>query len=65
MIECRDTMRAVIPNAFHHSDATIKERNENFGLNIPVPIPMSQAWIVVKMAVLNSDYKHDVGFFKF
>ena len=65
MIECRDTMRALIPGAFHHSDATIRAINQQFELNMPVPIPMAQAWIVVKTAVLNSDYKHDEGFFKF
>ena len=68
MIDCRDSMLLAIPNAFHVSESALRVMNANYGINIPLiqlPIPMAQAWIIIKTAVLNSDYKEDVGFFKF
>ena len=63
MLECRDSMHEAIPEAFQAPAGIIANFNERYGYNIPVEIEMARAWIIVKTAVLHSDYRFDRNFF--
>ena len=49
-------MRGTVPGAFHHSAVAMIE----FGHLLPVP--MAEAWVIMKTAVLATDYQEDVAF---
>ena len=59
LLQCRDNLRVTVPNAFHYSPTMVA----NFGINIPLPIPMAHAWIVMKTQVMSTDYRKDIAFF--
>ena len=46
---CRESMRGTVPGAFHHSAVAMIE----FG-HLP-PVPMAEAWVIMKTAVLATD----------
>ena len=48
-----------VPNAFHYSPTLVAQ----FGINIPLLIPMAHAWIIMKTQVMATDYRKDVAFF--
>ena len=60
---CRDSMYENIPAAFHNPPTLVNILNQQYGLNIPPPIPMAEAWLVLKTAVLETDYRQDQRFF--
>jgi len=62
LMACRDAMRAPIPAAFHNSPGTIQAINLQYGHNIPVSVPMGEAWIILKTLILETDYREDVAF---
>jgi len=57
LIACRDTMEALIPVAFHYPPAIALR------LGLPVPVEMAEAWIIIKTAVMSTDYNNDKKFF--
>ena len=60
-------MRQVIPDAFHRAAVDVKEINIILEQNqlqlLPVPIQMAKAIIIIKTAVIATDYLVDVAFF--
>ena len=63
LLGCREAMRTVIPAAFTYPPGLVATFNNQYGINIPAPVPMAQAWIIIKTAVLATDYREDVVFF--
>lgn len=66
MITCRDSMRITVPAAFHNSPNLVLQINAMLPPNVPplpAPVPMAEAWIVLKTAILSTDYKCDIAFF--
>ncbi len=63
LIGCRDSLRISIPGAFHASPTVIKTFNATHGLNVPPPVPMATAWVVIKTTILSTDYRQDSNFF--
>jgi hypothetical protein len=57
LLGCRNSMRLIVPDAFHHSPASLIA----FGIDVP-PVPMAEAWVIVKTAVLATDYREDSAF---
>ena len=55
-------MRVAVPQAFHGPPTLIDIYNRQYNLNIPPPIPMAEAWLIFKSAVLATDYKQDIAF---
>jgi len=56
-MDCRDALLMEVPAAFHIPPGVANE------YHLPVPVPMAFAWIIVKTAVLATDYKRDASFF--
>ena len=63
LMHCRDSMRITVPEAFHPSPTVVNNYNQMFGLHVAQPIPMAEAWIILKTAILSSDYCQDFAFF--
>jgi hypothetical protein len=67
LIFARDAMRQAIPNAFHRSVADVEEINLLLAQNqrplLPFPTPIAEAFIIMKTAVLATDYLVDIAFF--
>ena len=59
LLQCRDSLRVTVPNAFHYSPTLVAQ----FGINTPLPIPMAHAWIIMKTQVMATDYRKDIAFF--
>ena len=59
LLKCRDSLRVTVPNAFHYSPTLVAQ----FDINIPLPIPMAHAWIIMKTQVMATDYRKDIAFF--
>jgi hypothetical protein len=56
VIDCRDSMRIAVPAAFHFSFETTNM------FNAPPEVPMASVWIIIKTAVLSTDYREDKHF---
>ena len=63
MLTCRNSMRTAVPAIFHIHPILANRLNLQYGTHIPIPIPMAEAWIVIKTAVMLSEYKEDDSFF--
>jgi hypothetical protein len=64
MIDCREALKAELPVAFNMmSAASAIELNAQNNMNLPIPIPMAEAWIVVKTAVISTNFMLDANFF--
>jgi len=59
LLQCRDSLRVTVPNAFHYSPTLVAQ----FSINTPLPIPMAHAWIIMKTQVMATDYRKDIAFF--
>lgn len=53
VMDCRDSMSIAVPAAFHFS---IEVTNR---FNAPPEVPMASVWIIIKTAVLSTDYRED------
>ncbi len=60
-------MRQVIPDAFHRAAVDVNEINLVLGENqlplLSIPIQMAEAYVIIKTAVIATDYRADVAFF--
>jgi hypothetical protein len=64
LLGCRDYLHLAMPDAFHSSAAQLIEfiQAHQLKVHIPLPVPMAEAWIIVKAAVLAPDYRQDTMF---
>jgi hypothetical protein len=62
-MDCRDSLKIAVPGAFHMSSAVIKLINAMQGLDLPPPVPIATAWIIMKTVILSTDYREDAKFF--
>ena len=64
MIDCREALKTELPVAFNmmHAASAIKINAQN-SINLPIPIPMAEAWIIMKTAVISTDFRLDANFF--
>ncbi len=64
LMTCRGMMKVAIPAAFQLPPGYVADLNaQHPGLNLPMPVPIGDAWIVFKTAVMTSDYSLDPNFF--
>lgn len=56
VMDCRDSMSIAVPAAFHFS---IEVTNR---FNAPPEVPVASVWIIIKTAVLSTDYREDQRF---
>ena len=63
LIRCQEAMRVAIPIAFHDPLGVVDRINTRYNLQIPVPVPMARVWVVIKTAVLSTDYNELRSFF--
>ena len=63
MLTCRDEMSLAIPAAFQQGTDSVAALNIAHNLQILAPVPMAEAWVIFKTAVLATDYKADSRFF--
>ena len=54
---CREPMRETVPGAFHNPVRL------TIALGHLPPVPMAEAWMIMKTAVLATDYHEDGSFF--
>lgn len=68
LLAARDSMRMDIQKAFNKSVETVNEINAILQHHhlppLPAPVPMADAYIIMKTAVIATDYRADTGFFR-
>lgn len=63
LLGCREAMRIAVPDAFTYPLGLVVSLNTQYGINAPIPVPMAQAWIIIKIAFMATDYREDDVFF--
>lgn len=56
-------MEVAIPLAFNLSFNVVARLNAEYGITMPVPIPVGEAWIITKTDALTLDYFLEEKFF--
>jgi hypothetical protein len=63
LIGCRDAMRVPHPEAFSLSSRVVNAMIVQYGLALEQPTAMATAWVIMKTAVMETDYRADEIFF--